>query len=83
MDRVFVVNPSNRVNFLTVDLKNGEILCFDKYGLLFNRIQAEGEIVQVEKVNNFLVVLTKKSFFYLNINRNYTKVDCVCPQDSL
>lgn len=83
VDSVYAMNPSNRGHFVTADHQKGLIFCFDRQGFLLNQIKAEGNIVQIEKLNNFLVVLTSKEFFYLNINRNYTKTNCVWPEDSL
>jgi hypothetical protein len=83
VDSVYAVNPSNRGHFVTADHQKGLIFCFDRQGSLLNQIKTEGNIVQIEKLNNFLVVLTSKEFFYLNINRNYTKTNCVWPEDSL
>ena len=56
---MFVNNPTaNQANYVFADYQNGLILGFDRHKQKNIEIKVEGKIIQMEKMNYHLVVLT-------------------------
>ena len=59
LKNVFAINPTaNQANYVFADYQNGVILGFDWHKQKSIEIKVEGKIIQMEKMNYHLVVLT-------------------------
>lgn len=51
--------------------------------MMLKEIIVKDRIIQVEKVSQNIVVLTEKELFFLNLNKNSSRIDCLLPEGSI